>query len=173
MEIEGKVFSLHHFFIHAHGWDIRKELIPIFKQGQAKWLTFEKWLILGIKPFWSWGKSAFRDYLWDNKLDSWDFIFIGSFENSDLGIEIKIKSIFLTFCGGMIELRAICTATRLMPMYKLVWLWYVHHYADKTNRVRNEKSWELSERSKTINRPFFVNGRFLVKWPCFKIRPFS
>jgi len=36
-------------------------------------------------------KFAFRDYLWDNKLDCWDFIFIGNVQNSELGIEIKIN----------------------------------------------------------------------------------
>jgi hypothetical protein len=76
----------------------------------------------------------------------------------------------------MIELlRVIRTATRLMPMciplFNLIL--YAHGYAEKTNHERNEKSWELLERSKTINKPFLVNGRFLVKWPCFKIRPFS
>jgi hypothetical protein len=34
-------------------------------------------------------KSAFRDYLWDNELDSWDFIFVGNVQNSEQGIEIK------------------------------------------------------------------------------------
>ncbi len=46
--------SLHDFFIHAHGWDVRKELIPRFEllsQDQAEWLPFEKWLVLEMKPF--------------------------------------------------------------------------------------------------------------------------
>ena len=130
----------------------------------------------------SWGKSAFRDYLWDNKLDSWDFIFTGNVQNSELGIEITITSIFWYFSEQSnhnvnviipawlnYQGRFGCLCAYII--YNLIL--YAHHYAEKTNHERNEKSWELSERSKPINKPFFVNGRFLVKWPCFKIRPFS
>jgi hypothetical protein len=31
---------------------------------------------------------------------------------------------------------------------------YAHPYAERSNRERNEKSWELSGRSKIINKPF-------------------
>ena len=135
----------------------------------------------------SWRKSAFRDYLWDNKLDSWDFIFIGNVQNSELGIEIKITYIFRYFSeqshhivnsygnSSMIELikgNSRCYQTDAYVQTFITWL-YAHSYAEKTIRERNEKSWELSERSNTINTPFLANGRFLVKWPCFKIKPFS
>ena len=133
----------------------------------------------------SWGKSAFRDYLWDNKLDSWDFIFIGNFENSELGIEIKNTSIFwyfseqsnrdvnvimpvwLNYQGRFALLPDWCLCAYI---YNLIL--YAHHYAEKTNHERNEKSWELSERSKTINMPFLVNGRFFGKIALFQDKAF-
>ena len=132
----------------------------------------------------SWGKSAFRDYLWDNKLDSWHFTFIGNVQNSELGIEIKIKLFFWHFteqsnCNVNSLYRHDWTKGNLhfyktdAYVYTFMTWFYAHRYAEKTNRERNEKSWEPSERSKTTNKPFLVNGRFLVKWPCFKINPFS
>jgi hypothetical protein len=45
---------MHDFFIHAHEWAVRKGLFPRFEclsHVRVEWLTFEKWLVLEIKPF--------------------------------------------------------------------------------------------------------------------------
>ena len=44
---------------------------------------------------------------------------------------------------------------------------------DRQLLIMNEKLWELSERGKITTKPFLMNGEFLVKWPCFKIKRFS
>ena len=54
VDIDGGTVGMKYVFIHAYEWAVRRGLIPRFEllsHVQAKWLTFENWLILEIKPF--------------------------------------------------------------------------------------------------------------------------